>query len=288
MTGRGLPIHGRRRRCSARRPATTSSTLCSSRSATARADRHRRPVGVGRDVRPRRPLGPGSGRGRGPRQRCGRAAVRPPRDPRRPVAGEPRLVGSALRRARRLASSRISPAGRPLPSRTPGSTNASAASPRPCSTACCRSAFPTSPAWPRRRDTSPGPTSRSGRLVRRPHAFPGAGGADDGRRRRPRRARRVADGTAPQRGAGVCLRRQAAPGDRRQSSTRCSSDAGPEQMATMLFAVLDTERSELVLVNAGHPPPVVLHRDGTASFVDRDAADALRRHLHRAATPRRR
>lgn len=45
-------------------------------------------------------------------------------------------------------------------------------------------------------------------------------------------------------------------------------EMGPEQMATMVYAVLDHERSQLHVVNAGHPPPLLLSRDGTATFLE--------------------
>ena len=45
-------------------------------------------------------------------------------------------------------------------------------------------------------------------------------------------------------------------------------DGGPEQMATMIYAVLDTETGVLRSVNAGHPPPLVALADGSARFLD--------------------
>ncbi len=39
---------------------------------------------------------------------------------------------------------------------------------------------------------------------------------------------------------------------------------GITQLVTMVYLVVDPERDELVLVNAGHPPPVILRRDGRA------------------------
>jgi anti-sigma regulatory factor (Ser/Thr protein kinase)/GAF domain-containing protein len=45
-------------------------------------------------------------------------------------------------------------------------------------------------------------------------------------------------------------------------------EGGPEQMATMVYAVLDQETSELHIVNAGHPPPLLLHNDGSATFIE--------------------
>jgi serine phosphatase RsbU (regulator of sigma subunit) len=37
---------------------------------------------------------------------------------------------------------------------------------------------------------------------------------------------------------------------------------GPEQLVTLLCALADPGRGELVVANAGHPPPVVLRRSG--------------------------
>jgi len=45
-------------------------------------------------------------------------------------------------------------------------------------------------------------------------------------------------------------------------------DAGSEHMATMLYGVLDPETGGLRLVNAGHPPPLVVAADGTGQFFD--------------------
>jgi serine phosphatase RsbU (regulator of sigma subunit) len=36
------------------------------------------------------------------------------------------------------------------------------------------------------------------------------------------------------------------------------------QLVTLVYGVADPDRDELVLVNAGHPPGVVLRKDGTA------------------------
>jgi serine phosphatase RsbU (regulator of sigma subunit)/anti-sigma regulatory factor (Ser/Thr protein kinase) len=45
-------------------------------------------------------------------------------------------------------------------------------------------------------------------------------------------------------------------------------DAGSDHMATMIYAVLDTESGELRLVNAGHPPPLLVEANGAARFLD--------------------
>ena len=44
-------------------------------------------------------------------------------------------------------------------------------------------------------------------------------------------------------------------------------DAGSEHMATMLYGVLDPESGELRLVNAGHPPPLLVAPDGGGRFL---------------------
>ena len=41
--------------------------------------------------------------------------------------------------------------------------------------------------------------------------------------------------------------------------------------ATAIYGVLDASSSRLTLVNAGHPPPLVIHRDGTCELLDTDA-----------------
>ena len=45
------------------------------------------------------------------------------------------------------------------------------------------------------------------------------------------------------------------------------TDAGPEHMATMIYAVLDPARSELRFTNAGHPPLLLLEASGGVEFV---------------------
>jgi anti-sigma regulatory factor (Ser/Thr protein kinase) len=45
-------------------------------------------------------------------------------------------------------------------------------------------------------------------------------------------------------------------------------DAGSDHMATMIYGVLDTESGELRLVNAGHPPPLLIEPAGTARFLE--------------------
>jgi serine phosphatase RsbU (regulator of sigma subunit)/anti-sigma regulatory factor (Ser/Thr protein kinase) len=45
-------------------------------------------------------------------------------------------------------------------------------------------------------------------------------------------------------------------------------DAGSEHMATMIFAVLDPESGELRMVNAGHPPPLLVSATGDARLLD--------------------
>ena len=45
-------------------------------------------------------------------------------------------------------------------------------------------------------------------------------------------------------------------------------EAGSEHMATMIYAVLDTETGEIRLVNAGHPPPLLVVAGGAARLLD--------------------
>ena len=45
-------------------------------------------------------------------------------------------------------------------------------------------------------------------------------------------------------------------------------DAGRENMATMIYLVLDAEKETLRFVNAGHPPPLLIGSDGDARFVE--------------------
>ena len=42
----------------------------------------------------------------------------------------------------------------------------------------------------------------------------------------------------------------------------------PDEMATMIYGVLDPRRRELTLVNAGHLPPLICRRDEEAQFLD--------------------
>jgi serine phosphatase RsbU (regulator of sigma subunit) len=41
-----------------------------------------------------------------------------------------------------------------------------------------------------------------------------------------------------------------------------------QQLVTLVYAVLDPQRDELVVVNAGHPPPLVWHPDGSVDVVE--------------------
>ncbi len=45
-------------------------------------------------------------------------------------------------------------------------------------------------------------------------------------------------------------------------------DTGPDQMATVIYVVLDPETGVLQFVNAGHPPPLLAAPDGTATYLD--------------------
>ena len=45
-------------------------------------------------------------------------------------------------------------------------------------------------------------------------------------------------------------------------------DAGSDHMATMIYGVLDAESGELRMVNAGHPPPLLVEANGDARFLE--------------------
>ncbi|HVE99582.1 MAG TPA: SpoIIE family protein phosphatase [Mycobacteriales bacterium] len=45
-------------------------------------------------------------------------------------------------------------------------------------------------------------------------------------------------------------------------------DTGPDQMATIVYVVLDPEDGSLRFVNAGHPPPLLAAADGVAVYLD--------------------
>ena len=45
-------------------------------------------------------------------------------------------------------------------------------------------------------------------------------------------------------------------------------DAGSEHMATMIYAVLDPESGEVRMVNAGHPPPLLVSAEGAARILE--------------------
>jgi serine phosphatase RsbU (regulator of sigma subunit) len=45
-------------------------------------------------------------------------------------------------------------------------------------------------------------------------------------------------------------------------------DAGSDHMATMIYGVLDAESGELRMVNAGHPPPLLIELDGRSRFLE--------------------
>lgn len=44
-------------------------------------------------------------------------------------------------------------------------------------------------------------------------------------------------------------------------------ELGPDQMATMVFGILDLESCRLTTVNAGHPPPLLINHDGSVGYM---------------------
>ncbi|MBW3652572.1 MAG: SpoIIE family protein phosphatase [Actinobacteria bacterium] len=51
-------------------------------------------------------------------------------------------------------------------------------------------------------------------------------------------------------------------------NTFVRAEPSREHMATLVLAVFDPVDAELTFVNAGHPPPLTLHADGTPQFLD--------------------
>ena len=76
-------------------------------------------------------------------------------------------------------------------------------------------------------------------------------------------------------GGGARLHRGRPDPDARCSAswTGCSTQFPTDQLVTLVYLVVDPARDELVVANAGHPPPVLLRADG----VDRAAARRRRR-----------
>jgi serine phosphatase RsbU (regulator of sigma subunit)/anti-sigma regulatory factor (Ser/Thr protein kinase) len=48
-----------------------------------------------------------------------------------------------------------------------------------------------------------------------------------------------------------------------------------DQMATLLFALYDSEQASLTMVNAGHPPPLMVSPDGSVAFLEHGAGVPL-------------
>ena len=48
---------------------------------------------------------------------------------------------------------------------------------------------------------------------------------------------------------------------------RLNCDLGPDAMTTLVYVEVDPELEQLELVNAGHPPPLVIQPDGTATYL---------------------
>jgi GAF domain-containing protein/anti-sigma regulatory factor (Ser/Thr protein kinase) len=60
-----------------------------------------------------------------------------------------------------------------------------------------------------------------------------------------------------------------------------------DQMATLLFAIYDAEQACLTMVNAGHPPPLLVTPDGSVTFLEEGASvplGAMSRPTYRQAT----
>jgi anti-sigma regulatory factor (Ser/Thr protein kinase) len=49
----------------------------------------------------------------------------------------------------------------------------------------------------------------------------------------------------------------------------------PDSMATFIYCRLDPERGEVSMVNAGHPPPLVIRADGSCEYVEGDHGPPL-------------
>jgi serine phosphatase RsbU (regulator of sigma subunit) len=61
-----------------------------------------------------------------------------------------------------------------------------------------------------------------------------------------------------------------------------------DQLVTLVYLVADPARDELVVTNAGHPPPVLLRADGSAEqlpFADGVPLGTLPGHRHQTAVP---
>jgi anti-sigma regulatory factor (Ser/Thr protein kinase) len=59
-----------------------------------------------------------------------------------------------------------------------------------------------------------------------------------------------------------------APGEVLELVNRLMTGIGPRAMTTLVYAVIDTERSAVELVIAGHPPPLLIAATGNAAFLD--------------------
>ena len=56
---------------------------------------------------------------------------------------------------------------------------------------------------------------------------------------------------------------------------RLTLDAFEDTIATLVLAVVGQASGRVALINVGHPPPLVLHRDGSTSFVGTNATPPL-------------
>ena len=105
------------------------------------------------------------------------------------------------------------------------------------------------------------------RLVRRVPARRRPHRRRRGRRGRSRRRRGGGDGAAADGAARVRGGRGRARPPWWSASTRFIHDLGPPTMTTLAYVVIDPERESLEAVIAGHPPPLMIPREGAPSFL---------------------
>ena len=200
-----------------------------------------------------------------------RAADRPRAGARRDDVGG-RRVRAALHRGRPRASPRTWPGGPPSPSTTPSCTARRSRPPYACSRRCCPTPCRTSPAgtWPATTTPRDAPTSAATSTTR--------SASVDGRlvlfvgdvMGRGVEARR-GDGADAGRGPGLHRRRPGRPRSVLGKLDRMFAQFPTDQLVTLVYLVVDPARDEILVANAGHPPPVLLRADGsTVQLPDAD------------------